>query len=410
MRVTLRGFVVLFSSLLILILSIYALSIYLFTLSISLLLILLWSRSYVARLSREIDRISVKRVIERNRVSENSEVEVRIDVENLSREFFPRIFIRDNTPRNVIVTRGSEKTEISLSSKRSIEYIYYVKTPRIGRFDFEGIELTITDPLALFSEHRYISYYSHITSIPLRARIEFFEKIRSIFPGIVFRGRTLGGLYDLWGFREYVPGDDVRRIYWKGFARTNKLLVREDLGETRPRALVALGLTTSSWVIGDPPNTYAESLLRLFRSLVEHLLDSYASVDLLICEYDRVRIFRELTPSLRERLYAVFDEISFEGGCASIGIMLMSLSRTDLLSYDIVIIPATPIDITTSSPAEVSRILREFGVRIIFVSPRRDYERDVGSGLVRSISERLSSVGSVFIVSEESFERIGLGE
>ncbi len=65
-------------------------------------------------------------------------------------------------------------------------------------------------------------------------------------PGGVRRGhvgadeRVERGGTDLVGLREYVPGDDLRRLHWATSARTGTLMIREDADPARPHLAVVL--------------------------------------------------------------------------------------------------------------------------------------------------------------------------
>jgi uncharacterized protein (DUF58 family) len=52
--------------------------------------------------------------------------------------------------------------------------------------------------------------------------------------------RVERGGTDLVGLREYVPGDDLRRLHWATSARTGTLMVREDADPARPHLAVLL--------------------------------------------------------------------------------------------------------------------------------------------------------------------------
>ncbi|OLR95454.1 DUF58 domain-containing protein [Actinokineospora bangkokensis] len=52
--------------------------------------------------------------------------------------------------------------------------------------------------------------------------------------------RVERGGTDLVGLREYVPGDDLRRLHWATSARTGTLMVREDADPARPHLVVLL--------------------------------------------------------------------------------------------------------------------------------------------------------------------------
>ncbi|CRK55596.1 FIG002343: hypothetical protein [Alloactinosynnema sp. L-07] len=52
--------------------------------------------------------------------------------------------------------------------------------------------------------------------------------------------RVERGGTDLVGLREYVPGDDLRRLHWATSARTGTLMIREDADPARPHLAVVL--------------------------------------------------------------------------------------------------------------------------------------------------------------------------
>jgi uncharacterized protein (DUF58 family) len=58
--------------------------------------------------------------------------------------------------------------------------------------------------------------------------------------------RVERGGTDLVGLREYVPGDDLRRLHWATSARTGTLMVREDADPARPHLAVLLDDRTGS--------------------------------------------------------------------------------------------------------------------------------------------------------------------
>lgn len=59
--------------------------------------------------------------------------------------------------------------------------------------------------------------------------------------------RVEHGGTDLVGIREYVAGDDLRRLHWATSARTGTLMVREDADPAEPRLTVLLDDRASAW-------------------------------------------------------------------------------------------------------------------------------------------------------------------
>lgn len=58
-------------------------------------------------------------------------------------------------------------------------------------------------------------------------------------------GRGLGASLEFADFRDYAPGDDVRRVDWRGFARTDRLQIRLHRDEIAPALDVVLDVSAS---------------------------------------------------------------------------------------------------------------------------------------------------------------------
>lgn len=89
-------------------------------------------------------------------------------------------------------------------------------------------------------------------------------------PGGVRRGhvgadeRVERGGTDLVGLREYVPGDDLRRLHWATSARTGTLMIREDADPARPHLAVVL----DDHADGYPEPAHFEDAVEVAASLV----------------------------------------------------------------------------------------------------------------------------------------------
>lgn len=89
--------------------------------------------------------------------------------------------------------------------------------------------------------------------------------------------RVERGGTDLVGLREYVPGDDLRRLHWATSARTGTLMIREDADPARPHLAVLLDDSTTSYA--DPQRF--EEAVEVAASLITSALEQGHPVRLL---------------------------------------------------------------------------------------------------------------------------------
>ena len=83
------------------------------------------------------------------------------------------------------------------------------------------------------------------------------------------RSRARGGSVEFADFREYVPGDDTRRIDWSAFARFDKLFVRLFLDERDTLATVWLDASASMGTKADTARHLAATICYLSLSRLD---------------------------------------------------------------------------------------------------------------------------------------------
>src|SRR6476646_6780721 len=80
-------------------------------------------------------------------------------------------------------------------------------------------------------------------------RIQNLELVaRTVVEGFVqglHKSPYLGFSVDFAEYRQYMPGDDIRRIDWKVYGRSDKLFIKLYEGETNTRVLVLLDVSGS---------------------------------------------------------------------------------------------------------------------------------------------------------------------
>ena len=128
---------------------------------------------------------------------------------------------------------------------------------RRGSIEATGLLLEVGDPLGFFRQRRRRDGAEVATVLPLFTSLADRVQVREV-DSLVTAARAGQG-QELYGVREYRPGDPLRRIHWKTSARRGDLVVRE----FEPPGLRVVGLLLES----DPPTTeIADQLSRLAAS------------------------------------------------------------------------------------------------------------------------------------------------
>src|SRR5437899_1022835 len=93
--------------------------------------------------------------------------------------------------------------------------------------------------------------------------------------------RQIGAGTDFWGVREYVAGDEVRRINWKASARLDRLFTNEYEGERSGDVVIVVDARRESFV-GTETDNPIEHGVRAALGIAEHVLASKNRVGLIV--------------------------------------------------------------------------------------------------------------------------------
>jgi uncharacterized protein (DUF58 family) len=123
----------------------------------------------------------------------------------------------------------------------TVTHHYQLPTTRRGRLTVGPLVLERRDPLGLVSSRvvtgNTATLWVHPRRHPVRTAMVGWPRHHhegSETPHL------LSGSTDLRGVREYIPGDEVRHVYWKAVARTGTIMVREYADPAQPRFTVVL--------------------------------------------------------------------------------------------------------------------------------------------------------------------------
>ncbi|RZU53175.1 uncharacterized protein (DUF58 family) [Krasilnikovia cinnamomea] len=179
-------------------------------------------------------RLGVDRVAEPDRVARGEPARMTLTVRNTSRLRAANLVATDRcggatVPVPLLRLRPGRDTTVE----------YPVPTVRRGVVPVGPLRVTRGDPLGLM---RLSRTYGAATTVWVHPRIHL---LRAVPAGMA---RSLDGRIDkvphgtitFDSLREYVVGDELRRVHWRSSAKVGELMVREQLDTSEPTIVVVL--------------------------------------------------------------------------------------------------------------------------------------------------------------------------
>lgn len=182
-------------------------------------------------------QLSVTRFTEPESPVAGSPISVLMDITHHGRRSTPEVTLWERVGN----VGGATMSLAPLRAGSTVQATYAIPATRRGVLTCGPLQVRRSDPLGLAARTRDVAGTDEIIVLPLTVAL---APPRIGSPGVL--GQTLkakavaqGGV-DFHGLREYVPGDDPRRISWKASARSTELLVREHADDELRRVTVAL--------------------------------------------------------------------------------------------------------------------------------------------------------------------------
>ncbi len=172
------------------------------------------------------------RAPEVTRTSFASVIEAPMTVENRSVLPLPFVEVKDNFPddtpalgMSLEISSLPERAELvqatGLWAFQRLRRRFYIRTAQRGVFTFGPTTIKVTDPFGVLTREETLSTERTLIVHPLMAPLERFGlDPRAPFGDRASRMRLLEDPLRVSGVRQYLPGDDPRRIHWKATART----------------------------------------------------------------------------------------------------------------------------------------------------------------------------------------------
>lgn len=252
-------------------------------------------------------RLDAQRTVSTDKSFEGGIVDVRLRIKNLGRKI-EFLEIMDDLPPTMEIVGGSNYLLITLNRGEEFVMKYRFKCHLRGHYSLGPVRLRSRPLFGMFYTEETIDVLSPVTVLP---RIEDLSgivikaKYPKIFPGALTT-RQVGPGTEFYSIREYVRGDELKKVNWKAYARTGRIMVNEYDRENVSDVMIVLDSRETEGVGTVLENPLAHGA-RAAATLANYFLQRRDSVGVAVYT-DTLRIVP--IDAGGGRLYRLLDEIA----------------------------------------------------------------------------------------------------
>jgi uncharacterized protein (DUF58 family) len=198
----------------------------------------------VISVQRRLPVLDVRRIVSPSMVAVGEPARVDIQVANIGRQASPYLQLWEPVGPN----GGAPMQLARLSPGQAASAAYRVPTTRRGLVHIGPLRALRRDVLGLSQRTTSLAGTEEVLVVPHRVGLPFASVGSSGRLGQHLRMKSWGQTgSEFHSLREYVRGDDIRRINWKASARATSLIVRETSLEGIRRCTVVLDTTETEY-------------------------------------------------------------------------------------------------------------------------------------------------------------------
>ncbi|HEA70947.1 hypothetical protein LCGC14_0895350 [marine sediment metagenome] len=347
-----------------------------------------------------IEELRVHRELEKEKVFRDDFVHIKVVIENMGRNSFDFLEIRDNyNPQLFRQILGEHFISTRIGPKDVVKFSYVLEPKVRGEYALGPLSIIVKDRLGFNSVERIVP--DSVTDILIYPpyedikRIEILGSKRSLQLNYGLQRSKQKGLgSEFYGMRKYVFGDQFRLIDWKASARHQKLIVKE-FEDERDVTVMILVDSSETMAGGAIENTKFEYAVRACMLLTKVAITRRDNVG--VFTFSDKKNFKFLKPGGGDdHFYQVLDFIARvkpEGKCKMAEAMYYFTRRFQKRSLIFIIsdLEANPKEIT-----EAMKKLIPFNHTVIVINPFSPWfeihEIDLSStdkALAEAISEEM---------------------
>ena len=315
--------------------------------------------------ANEID-VEVLRGSTEQDVYEDGEVDVVLKIKNKGKDL-QFLEIMDEVPPTVEIIKGTNHQVMSLEEGESKYLKYTVSLPIRGNKVIGPIKLRSLDSLGFYYKEWTVDKELDIHILP---RTEDMNKVK-VRPSYTrnwlgnIQSKSIGIGSEFYALREYVPGDEIRKINWKATARYLNPITNQFEGEkSGDVVLIVDGYMKGN--IGTVRNNTTKASIKAAASLATSILADRNRVGLIVLGETLDWIYPR---SGRDQLYQILSKLSSlrEGGMWKVEDMKWLIKR--FFPSKSMIIFISPLNQPKISETIIDICMKQFDVMVISPDP-----------------------------------------
>lgn len=246
----------------------------------------------------------IQRKISDTRIMAGESITVQVIVKNTGSKI-ELLEIVDNIPDYVKLKEGNNRALISLDEDDEESFTYVLDCPLRGRYLLDNMELNIMDSGRLHkvkAEFKEASEFSVIATMEPLKGVKIAPRKTRNWVGMI-KSRRVGIGTEFYGMRDYVPGDEMRKINWKATSRYDKIITNEFEAECSGDVTLILDARIEANV-GFIENSVVEHGVRAVSTISQQILADKNRVGLIVLR----DIIDEVYPAFGKRQFYKLSE------------------------------------------------------------------------------------------------------